>query len=91
MHRIEVRLKRHLPDARGLGLVKDIRDLGITSVTGVRVVDVYWLDADLKPDTVDMVGRCLLADPVTQEYGYLQDSSALWSLWSIFFIRISST
>ena len=40
MHRVEVRLKSHLPDARGLGLVRDIHDLGITTISDVRVVDV---------------------------------------------------
>jgi len=72
MHRVEIRLKSHLPDARGLGLVRDIHDLGITSVTKVRVVDIYWLDADLAPDTLGLVCRRLLADPVTQEYWYGQ-------------------
>ncbi len=68
MHRIEVRLKSHLPDARGLGLVRDIYDLGITTVSKVRVVDIYWLDAALEPDKLDLICRGLLADPVTQEY-----------------------
>ncbi len=68
MHRIEVRLKSHLPDARGLGLVRDIRDLGITAVSNVRVVDIYWLDADLPPDKLGLICRHLLADPITQEY-----------------------
>ncbi len=68
MHRVEVCLKSHLPDARGLGLVKDIHDLDITTVSSVRVVDIYWLDADLPPDRLDLVSRSLLADPVTQEY-----------------------
>jgi len=72
VHRIEVRLKSQLPDARGLGLVKDIHDLGITSVSSVRVVDVFWLDANLAPDVLDMICRRLLADPVTQEYWYGQ-------------------
>jgi len=70
MHRVEVHLKSHLPDARGLGLVKDIRDLGITMVTNVHVVDIYWLDADLAPDALDLVGYRLLADPITQECRY---------------------
>ena len=70
MHRVEVCLKSHLPDARGLGLVKDIQDLDITTVSGVRVVDIYWLDADLPSDRLDLVSRSLLADPVTQEYRY---------------------
>ncbi|MBI4188320.1 MAG: phosphoribosylformylglycinamidine synthase subunit PurS, partial [Chloroflexi bacterium] len=68
MHRVEVNLKSHLPDARGLGLVKDIRDLGIATITKVGVVDVYWLDADLPPAELDLVCRGLLADPVTQQY-----------------------
>jgi phosphoribosylformylglycinamidine synthase II len=68
VHRIEVRLKSHLPDARGMGLVKDIRDLGIETVSSVRVIDVYWLDAELEPDTLDLISRSLLADPVTQQY-----------------------
>lgn len=68
MHRIEVRLKAHLPDPAGRGLVKDIHDLGISSVTDARVVDVYWLDAHLPPDKVDLICRQLLADSVTQEY-----------------------
>jgi len=72
MHRIEVCLKEHLPDARGLGLVRDIHDLGITSVTNARVVDIYWLDADLPSGTLELICRRLLADPVTQEYWYGQ-------------------
>lgn len=68
IHRVEVRLKSHLPDTRGQGLVKDMHDLGINTVTDVRVADIYWLDADLSPGELDLVGRGLLADPVTQEY-----------------------
>jgi len=77
MHRVEVRLKSHLPDARGLSLVRDIRDLGITTVSSVRVVDIYWLDADLKPDELDLVCRSLLADPVTQDYHYFTPPTPL--------------
>ena len=70
MHRVEVRLKKHQPDARGLGLVKDIHDLGITSVSHVRVADIYWLDAELASDQLELICSRLLADPVTQEYWY---------------------
>ena len=68
MHRVEISLKSHLPDARGLGLVKGIHDLGIPTVTNARVVDIYLLDTDLAADSIDMVSRNLLADPVTQQY-----------------------
>jgi len=74
MHRVEVSLKSHLPDARGLGLVRDIHDLGITTVSDVRVVDIYWLDADLTSDELDLICRELLADPVAEEYRYFASS-----------------
>ena len=70
MHRIEVRFKNHLPDARGLQLIKDITDLGISSVLFVRVVDIYWLDAELDNDKLELICASLLADPVTQDYRY---------------------
>ena len=65
---MEVRLKSHLPDTRGLSLVRDIHDLGITTVSDVCVVDIYWLDADFGADELDLICRYLLADPVTEEY-----------------------
>jgi phosphoribosylformylglycinamidine synthase subunit PurSL len=72
MHRIEVRLKEHLPDPVGRGLVKDIQDLGITSVSDIRVVDVYWLNAFLSPEKLELIAGGLLADRVTQEHWYGQ-------------------
>ena len=68
MHRVEVYIKENLPDARGQGLVRDIYDLGISDVADVRVIDIYWLDARLKADELELVCRNLLADPVTQDY-----------------------
>ena len=68
MQIIEVTLKSHLPDARGQGLVKDIQDLGITTVTDAHVADIYWLNADLPQAQLERIGRDLLADPVTQDY-----------------------
>ncbi|MDO8716214.1 MAG: phosphoribosylformylglycinamidine synthase subunit PurL [Dehalococcoidales bacterium] len=67
MHRIEVSLKSDQPDSRGAGLAKDIHDLGISTVTDVRVVDIYWFDVDMTGD-LDLIGRKLLADPITQQY-----------------------
>ncbi len=70
MHRIEVKLKVGLADARGQGLVRDIQDLGITSVSAATVVDVYFLNAELAPSELELVCGGLLADPVTQEYSH---------------------
>ncbi len=70
MHRIEISLRGDLPDSRGLGLAKDIQDLGIKTVADVHVVDVYWLNADLTADELDSICKNLLADNITQEYWY---------------------
>ncbi len=70
MHRIEVCIKRHLPDSYGQGLVKGISDLGINNVSDVRVIDVYWLDAELEREELELVCERLLADPITQDYSY---------------------
>ena len=70
MHRIEISLKNHVPDARGLGLVEDIADLGIKSVSAAKVTDIYYLDAKLTPKQLDLICRELLADPVTQNYSF---------------------
>ncbi|MFC1914512.1 phosphoribosylformylglycinamidine synthase subunit PurS, partial [Chloroflexota bacterium] len=68
MHKVEVSLKSHLPDARGQGLVKDIADLGVSTVSDVRVIDIYWLDADLTSAELELICRGLLDDSVTQDY-----------------------
>jgi phosphoribosylformylglycinamidine synthase len=75
MHRIEIRLKSEFPDPRGLGLVKDIQDLGITSVSDARVLDVYWLDAKLTNKKLELICQRLLAGPVTQEYEFFTPSA----------------
>ncbi|MDD4875628.1 MAG: phosphoribosylformylglycinamidine synthase subunit PurL [Dehalococcoidales bacterium] len=68
MHRVEIYLKSYLLDARGQSLVRDIYDLGITTVSNVRVVDIYWLDADLTLENLDLISGRLLADTVSQDY-----------------------
>ena len=68
MHRVEVCLKKRLTDARGEGLTSEIADLGITTVSGVRVLDVYWLDGDLNAGELELLCRELLADPITQDW-----------------------
>ncbi|MFH0942268.1 MAG: phosphoribosylformylglycinamidine synthase subunit PurL [Chloroflexota bacterium] len=70
MHRVEISLKRHLPDARGMALARDIADLGISTVHGVRVLDIYRFDGKLRPDELELICRKLLSDTVTQEYRY---------------------
>ncbi|MCD6391414.1 MAG: phosphoribosylformylglycinamidine synthase subunit PurL [Dehalococcoidia bacterium] len=67
LYRVEIWLKNNLQDVRGLSLVKDIYDLGITTISNSRVADIYWLDADLEPHDLALICHSLLADPVAQE------------------------
>lgn len=50
--------------------MRDINDLGINSINYVRVIDIYWLDADLASGELDFISSNLFADPVTQDYCY---------------------
>ncbi|MFH0846740.1 MAG: phosphoribosylformylglycinamidine synthase subunit PurL [Chloroflexota bacterium] len=68
IYKIEIRFKKGFSDPRGSGLVKDIADLGVSTVAQASVGDVYWLEGDLSPDQLERIGKDLLADPLTQEY-----------------------
>jgi phosphoribosylformylglycinamidine synthase II len=68
MFRVEVSVKASLPDPRGEALKADIRDLGITTVSQVRVSDIYLLEGGLSGEEVNTICRQLLADPVVEEY-----------------------
>ena len=68
MQRVEVSLKPHLPDARGQGLVKDICDLGITSVTQARIYDIYYFEGQISRDELENMCRHVLTDSIIQNY-----------------------
>jgi phosphoribosylformylglycinamidine synthase II len=65
--RIEVGIRRELPDARGARLRKRIlEDLGI-GVESVRVLDVYHIDKGLAVEDIERCRVDLFTDPITQE------------------------
>jgi len=68
MFRVEVSVKSTLPDPRGEALKADIRDLGITTVSRVRVSNIYMLEGGLSREELNTICRELLADPVVEEY-----------------------
>ena len=70
LYRVEVSIKDELRDPRGEALHRDIRDLGITHVTLVRVSDVYVLAGTVSEDEVRRICEELLVDPVVQKYSY---------------------
>ena len=72
--KVEVFYKPEVPDTIGNGIVEDISDLGLTSVTSVRTATVYWIEGDLNAQSIQRIATELLADPITQDYTYESDS-----------------
>ena len=68
--KVEVFYKPEVPDTIGNGIVEDISDLGLTSVTSVRTATVYWIEGDLDAHSIQRIATELLADPITQDYTY---------------------
>lgn len=69
MHwRIEIKDKEGIFDALGENLKKDILDLGIETVQGVRFVQVYIISGDLSEEEITRISQELLVDNVCQDY-----------------------
>jgi phosphoribosylformylglycinamidine synthase II len=66
--RIEIKDKDGIFDSVGHGVLRDIADLGITSVKDVRVVQAYIIEGDIPRDGAERVARELLVDGVVQDY-----------------------
>ncbi len=70
-YKIEVVDKPGIFDAVGQGVNRDIADLGISSVRGVKFVQVYILEGNLAFGEVMRICQELLTDKVTQDYKIL--------------------
>ncbi|MBI3602795.1 MAG: phosphoribosylformylglycinamidine synthase subunit PurL [Candidatus Omnitrophica bacterium] len=68
--RVEIKQKSGLLDAGGQAVLKDIVDLGVSSIQDVRVVGVYLLEGQLSREDVKRVCQELLVDPIVEEYGF---------------------
>ncbi len=66
--RVEVTLRREFYDPEGHAALGDIRDLGIASVSDVRLVHVYLVTGPLTAKQIERVAARLLADPVNQVF-----------------------
>jgi phosphoribosylformylglycinamidine synthase II len=65
---VEVSLKPGLPDPRGEGITRSIKDLGIEHDISVYTHDIYWLEGGVSPTELERIAGCLLSDPIVQEY-----------------------
>ena len=69
MYRIEVATKNPpYPDIEGAGVLAEIHDLGITTVSNVRVVKVYKLEGILSQKQLDVMVNELLVEKLWQDF-----------------------
>lgn len=68
--RVEIKDKEGIFDALGAGVEKDILDLGIQSVSRVRVIQVYTIEGDITQTQLQKICEELLIDKVIQDYSY---------------------
>ncbi|HOW35560.1 MAG TPA: phosphoribosylformylglycinamidine synthase subunit PurL [Candidatus Omnitrophota bacterium] len=68
--RVEIKDKEGIFDALGAGVEKDILDLGVKSVSKVRVIQVYTIEGDITQAQVQRICEELLIDKVIQDYSY---------------------
>ncbi|MHB9027632.1 MAG: phosphoribosylformylglycinamidine synthase subunit PurL [Candidatus Latescibacterota bacterium] len=75
VRRITIVPRPGMADSRGEGVRKDALDLGVDSISEVRVDDVYLFEGEHIPDTdILRIAEELLTDHVTQEY-YIDELS----------------
>lgn len=75
--RVEVKNKPTIIDPVGEGIKRDILDLGINTVSDVKMVQVYIIEAELPFRKIKKICVELLCDEIMQEYkfGLLEDKS----------------
>jgi phosphoribosylformylglycinamidine synthase II len=66
--KIEVKEKNGIFDAVGIGVEKDILDLGIDSAREVSFIQVYNIEGDIVREDLEKICGELLADKVSQDY-----------------------
>jgi phosphoribosylformylglycinamidine synthase subunit PurSL len=80
--RLEIALKRTLPDAEGAGIAKKARDYLGLNVEEVRVVRVLTIDADLNQAQLETVRSQLFTNPVTEESSFKPMARDFnWLIW----------
>ncbi len=80
--RLEIALKRMLPDAEGVGIAKKARDYIRLDVDEVRVIRVLAIDADLNQAQLETVRSRLFTNPVTEESSFRSMARDFdWLIW----------
>ena len=66
--RLEIEVTTGQKDVVGEGLLHDMRDLGITTVTKVKSSRLFLLETEATAGQVEQIARELLVDPSVETY-----------------------
>jgi phosphoribosylformylglycinamidine synthase subunit PurSL len=83
--RLEITLKKTLPDAEGAGIAGKARDYLGLDVDSLRVIRVLTFDADLDQDQLEKVRTLLFTNPVTEASSFASMARDFdWLIWISF-------
>jgi phosphoribosylformylglycinamidine synthase subunit PurSL len=83
--RLEITLKKMLPDAEGAGIAGKARDYLGLEVHSVRVIRVLTIDANLDQDQLEMARTHLFTNPVTEKSSFAPIALDFdWLIWVSF-------
>ncbi|MBI5418394.1 phosphoribosylformylglycinamidine synthase subunit PurL [Candidatus Poribacteria bacterium] len=68
LHRIETITKSNYPSPEGLSILHDIKTLGISSISEVKVIKIYKLEGIEDRDILQSIANKLLVESLWQDY-----------------------
>jgi len=68
IHRVDVRPRQAFGDPHAAGVLHQVRELAIDTVSAVRSGRLFFLYGDLDAQAADRIARELLIDPVVEDY-----------------------
>ncbi len=81
-YRLEIRLKKELPDAEGNNVRKKANDYFGLGVKDIRVIKILTIDSSLCKESLEDIRREIFTNPVTEESSFSPMAKAFdWLIW----------
>lgn len=82
--KIEISNKLLFKDSWSQAILKDIADLGITGISGVKTFQIYYILGELTSQEIELICQNLLVDQITQRHAVNQPLEATQDkIWSV--------
>jgi phosphoribosylformylglycinamidine synthase len=81
-HRLEITLKKEVPDAEGEGIRQKAATYYGIAADRIRTIHILTIDADLTPEQLGVIQEEVFTNPVTQRSAYTPlDEPFDWNIW----------